>query len=113
MLVTQGLSTRTLDRETPVVVTGVLRDGFENSANPTYNNFAILPSRSGASYYYTTPNNGLMNEEDFVEKNISWVRLKDITLNYSVPRSVLQRGKIKLNDLSVFLTATYLFCITN
>jgi hypothetical protein len=113
MLVLSGLSKRTLDRETPVVVKGVIRDGFENSANPTYNNIAILPSRSGASYYYTTPNNGLMNEEDFVEKDVSWIRMKDITVNYIVPKSFLQNRMVKLNSLSLFVTATDLFMFTN
>ncbi|MFN8241179.1 MAG: SusC/RagA family TonB-linked outer membrane protein [Bacteroidales bacterium] len=113
MLVLSGLSKRTLDRETPVVVKGVLRDGFENTDHPTYNNVAILPSRSGASYYYTTPNNGLMNEEDFVEKDISWVRMKDITISYLVPKSILDNNHIKLSSLSVFVTATDLFMLTN
>jgi TonB-linked SusC/RagA family outer membrane protein len=113
MLVVAGLSTRTLDRETPVVVKGVLRDGFENTSTPTWNNVAILPSRSGASYYYTTPNNGLMNEEDFVEKNISWVRMKDITLRYNFPKSFLQSKLKSVSNMSVFVTANDLFLLTN
>jgi TonB-linked SusC/RagA family outer membrane protein len=113
MLVMAGLSTRTLDRETPVVVKGVLRDGFENSATPTYNNISVLPSRGGISYYNTTPANGIMNEEDFVEKDINWIRLKDITLRYRVPSTFLQARDVKINSLSLFVTATDLFLITN
>jgi hypothetical protein len=113
MLVLSGLSKRTLDRETPVVVKGVLRDGFENSANPTINNVAIIPSRSAQSYYYTTPNNGLMNEEDFVEKDINWMRMKDVTLSYTLPRSFLQRRLRAVSNLSIFVTATDLFLFTN
>ena len=113
MLVLSGLSKRTLDRETPVVVKGVLKDGFENSENPTWNNVQIIPSRSGTSYYYTTPNNGLMNEEDFVEKDINWVRLKDITIAYTFPKSFLQSKLKAIRSLSLFLTGTDLFMFTN
>lgn len=112
-LVLDGLSMRTLNRETPVVVKGVLKDGFQNSDHPTQNNVQILPSRSGSSYYYTTPNNGLMNEEDFVEHNISWIRLKDVTLAYLFPKSFLESRLKAINNLSVYVTATDLFLITN
>jgi hypothetical protein len=94
-------------------VKGVMRDGFENSATPTYNNIAVLPSRSGISYYNTTPNNGVMNEEDFVERDINWIRMKDITLRYRFPNAFFQARDIKISNLSIFVTATDLFLITN
>ena len=112
-MVLNGLSMRTLDRETPVVVKGVLKDGFQNTDHPTQNNVQIIPSRSGSSYYYTTPNNGLMNEEDFVEHDISWVRMKDVTLAYMVPKSFLESRVKAISTLSVYATATDLFLITN
>ncbi|MFA5819861.1 MAG: SusC/RagA family TonB-linked outer membrane protein [Bacteroidales bacterium] len=113
MLVITGLSKRTLDRYVPVVVKGVLLDGFENTDSPTWNNVQIMPGTSGYSYYYTTPNNGMMNEEDFVERNINWVRLKDITLTYAVPKSFLTSKVKAINNLSVFVTFTDLFLLTN
>ena len=112
-LVLNGLSTRTLDRETPVVVKGVIKDGFQDSDHPTTNNVQVLPSRSGSSYYYTTPNNGLMNEEDFVEKDINWIRMKDVTLTYLFPKSFLEAHAKSIGNLSVYATATDLFLITN
>ena len=112
-LVVNGLSKRTLDREIPVVVKGVLKDGFQDTDHPTINNVQIIPSRSGASYYYTTPSNGLINEEDYVEKNINWVRLKDITLSYIFPKSFLSTHVKSINNLSVYATATDLFMFTN
>lgn len=114
MLAVAGLSMSTLDRETPVIVKGVLRDGFENTANPTWNNIVVIPSRAGISYYNTTPNNGILNEEDFVERDINWIRLKDITLRYRLPASLFQSLNVKsISSLSVFITATDLFLITN
>ncbi len=100
-LVTRGLSKRTLDRETPRVIRGVLRDGRENSANPTPNNIVIIPAVQTA--YYTS-----MSEELFIEKDINWLRLRDVTVRYELPGRWL-----KARTASVFVTATDLFLITN
>ena len=100
-LVTRGLSKRTLDRETPRVIRGVLRDGRENSATPTPNNIVVVPAVQTA--YYTG-----MSEELFIEKDINWVRLRDITVRYEIPGRWL-----KARNASVFLTATDLFLATN
>jgi TonB-linked SusC/RagA family outer membrane protein len=103
-LTTRGLSTRTLDREQPRVIPGVLRDGKENSANPTVNTVVVIPSVQ--PLYYTA-----MSEELFIEKDIDWLRLRDVTLRYSIPQRLL--GRIGVRDASVFLTGTDLFLITN
>ncbi|WP_315815494.1 hypothetical protein [Paraflavitalea speifideaquila] len=42
-LYTTGLSKRTLDREQPRVIKGVLKDGLENTANPSPNTIAVIP----------------------------------------------------------------------
>ncbi len=100
-LTQRGLTTSTLDRETPRVVKGVLRDGKENTANPTPNNIAVTPSIQ--TNYYTT-----MSEELFIEKNINWIRLRDITLNYQLPERLTHA-----RTANIFVTATDLFMITN
>jgi TonB-linked SusC/RagA family outer membrane protein len=98
-LTARGLTPRTLDRWEPRVVEGVLRDGRENSANPTPNNIVIVPALNTS--YYTA-----MSEELFIEQDINWLRLRDITVNYQLPQRVLPNA-------SVFLTATDLFLWTN
>ena len=100
-LTARGLSKRTLDRDQPRVVTGVLRDGKENSATPTPNNIVVIPSVQPS--YYT-----LISEELFIEKDINWVRLRDVTLRY-----VLPGGLFRARDASVFITGTDLFLFTN
>ena len=100
-LTTRGLSTETLDRDQPRVIDGVLRDGKENSANPTPNNIVFVPSVQ--TQYYTN-----MSEELFIEKDINWLRLRDITVRYEIPGKFL-----KARTASVFLTGTDLFIITN
>jgi hypothetical protein len=91
-----------LDRETPRIIKGVLRDGKENSTTPTPNNIVVVPAVQTA--YYTS-----MSEELFIEKNINWIRLKDVTLRYQLPKGWLWNAK----NASVFLTGTDLYLKTN
>ncbi|HEV8598957.1 MAG TPA: SusC/RagA family TonB-linked outer membrane protein [Gemmatimonadales bacterium] len=100
-LTARGLSMRTLDREQPRVIEGVLRDGKEDTDNPTKNTIVVIPAVQ--TDYYTT-----MSEELFIEKDINWVRLRDVTLRWTLPGRYLNA-----REASVFLTATDLFLITN
>ena len=100
-LTTRGLTNRTLDRDKPRVLDGVLRDGKENSATPTANTIVVVPAVQPT--YYTN-----ISEELFIEKNINWVRLKDVTFRATLP------GKyFKARSASVFVTGTDLFLFTN
>ncbi len=101
-----GLSKRTLDRETPVVVTGVLNDGLQNTTNPTTNTITVNPYYR-ADYYAA----GNVAEADFIEE-VNWVRLRDATISYSFPKSLLKRQKV-ISSASVFVTGNDLFIITN
>jgi TonB-linked SusC/RagA family outer membrane protein len=105
-LFAQGLSTKNLDRETPRVITGVLKDGMENTATPTVNTIAITPYTMGSTY------GTAFAESDFVEKDINWVRLRDVTLAYMLPSQLLTKVK-PIRSASIFVTATDLFLITN
>jgi TonB-linked SusC/RagA family outer membrane protein len=98
-LTARGLATSTLDRNTPRVIPGVLRDGKENTANPTPNNIVVVPAVQTS--YYTN-----ISEELFIEKNINWIRLRDVRLNYTLPERLLKNA-------SVFLQGTDLLLITN
>ncbi|MGN7203750.1 SusC/RagA family TonB-linked outer membrane protein [Pedobacter sp. SAFR-022] len=104
-LTTQGLSTRTLDRSTPRIVKGVYQDGRENTANPTQNTIVVNPYLQNSFYINTS-------EEQFIEKDINWIRLKDVTLSYRLPSRLLQKQKF-FKSASVFVTGTDLFLITN
>ena len=104
-LTARGLSPRTLDRDQPRVVQGVLRDGKENSATPTANNIVLVPSVQ--TNYYTA-----ISEELFIEKDINWLRLRDVTLNYVLPEKLLKRQNL-VKKASVFVTGTDLFLVSN
>jgi TonB-linked SusC/RagA family outer membrane protein len=102
----QGLSRNTLDRQTPRTFDGVLKDGLENTATPTPNTIQVVP------YYNSTYYTAALADENFIERNISWVRLKDITLRYNLPASLLNRSRV-FKTASVFFTGTDLFLLTN
>lgn len=100
-LTTRGLATSTLDRETPRVIKGILRDGKENTATPTVNTIVVVPAIQ--TNYYTS-----LSEELFIEKNINWVRLRDVTLRYE-----FGAGFLRARRASAYITATDLFLRTN
>jgi hypothetical protein len=90
---------RTLDREEPRVIEGVLRDGRENSANPTPNTIVVVPAVQ--TLYYTN-----ISEELFIEKDINWLRLRDVKVSWALPERFGQNS-------SMYVLATDLFLLTN
>lgn len=100
-LTTHGVSLQTLDRDQPRVIQGVLRDGKENTAHPTVNTIVVVPSANPA--YYTN-----MSEELFIEKDINWLRLRDVQLSYELPE-----GFLGSRHASAFIKGTALLLITN
>lgn len=98
-LTARGLSMRTLDREQPRVIKGVLRDGKENTDNPTPNNIVVVPAIDNG--YYLS-----ISEELFIERDINWLRLRDVTLSYRLPER-------RFGRTSVFVTGTDLLLFTN
>jgi TonB-linked SusC/RagA family outer membrane protein len=100
-LTTHGLSMQTLDRDQPRVIKGVLADGKQNTDNPTINTIVVVPSLNPA--YYTS-----MSEELFIERDINWLRLRDLQVSYALPD-----GFLGSRSASVFVKGTDLFLWTN
>ena len=100
-LTTHGLSMQTLDRDQPRVIKGVLMDGKQNSADPTVNTIVVVPSANPA--YYAS-----MSEELFIERDINWLRLRDLQVSYALPD-----GFLGSRNASVFVKGTDLFLWTN
>ena len=96
-----GLGKNTLDRYTPRVVAGVLNDGLQNSATPTPNTIAVVPAYNYT--FYTLP------DEEFIERDVNYFRLRDITLSYTFNKNFI-RG---LKNLSAFVTGNDLILLTN
>jgi TonB-linked SusC/RagA family outer membrane protein len=104
-LYNEGLSMQTLDRNETRIVQGVLRDGLQNTATPTQNNIPVRPNVQNEYY-----RSGVI-EADFIEKDINWLRMRDITLSYQMPSEMLR--KTFINSLSLRVTMTDVFLITN
>ncbi len=100
-----GKSLRTSDREKPRIIDGVLQDGKENTGTPTPNTIAIVPYFQ-QSYYTSMP------EEEFVEKNVNYLRLRDVTLTYNLPERMLNGLKV-FKSLGIFVTGNDLVLLTN
>lgn len=100
-----GLSNRVVDRNQPYIFNGVLRDGRENSESPTVNTIQVTPG-TRSDFFSAFP------ESEFVEQDINWIRLRDVTLNYALPARLLERGKI-FRSVSIFVTGTDLWLETN
>lgn len=97
-----GVSKKTADRYTPRVIEGVLNDGKQNSANPSINTISVIPAFNQT--YYTA-----MPVEEFLEKDVNWFRLRDLSLSYNFTKPPF-RG---LKTFGVFLTVNDLILLTN
>jgi hypothetical protein len=100
-----GKSARTADRLTPRVINGVLNDGLQNTATPTKNAIVIIPYYQ--STYYTS-----LPDEEFIQKDVNWLRLRDVSLSYILPQRMIQRIK-GVKSASIFFTGNDLVMITN
>ena len=107
-LTTLGKSTKTIDRLTPRVISGVLQNGLENTATATTNAVYVTPYYN--NNYYSSTN---MPEEDYMEHNINAFRLRDISLSYSMPQTILKKNFKGFKSMSFFVTCNDLVLFTN
>lgn len=94
------------DRETPITFNGVLKDGLENTANPTPNNISIIPFYNN-NFYSTS-----IIDQEFIEKDVNWLRLRDVTISYNLPVKFVRASNL-FKSASIGVTATDLIMITN
>ncbi|WKN43371.1 SusC/RagA family TonB-linked outer membrane protein [Tunicatimonas pelagia] len=98
-LTVNGLDPRTANRGETVVFEGVTESGEVNTQE------VVLDQD-----YYQTSSQGAL-ESLFIEKDINWVRLRDITLAYEFPKALLQNTF--LSQASLHITGNNLLLITN
>jgi hypothetical protein len=107
-----GRSLQTVDRFTPRVITGVLKDGLENSATPTKNTISVVPYYNSTYYTVNAANEGIP-EEEYIQKDVNWLRLRDLTISYTFPTAGLRNNLKWVRSLSAFVTGNDLILITN
>ncbi|MBL6449829.1 SusC/RagA family TonB-linked outer membrane protein [Fulvivirga sp. 29W222] len=108
-----GVGEETLDRNERVIFPGVLGEvGTDGSITPTAtpNNIEVVKGGTdGGTNYYQ--NYGFVNLTELTIEDGSWIRMRDVSLNYNLPSSAL--SKLPFSAVSVGLTARNLFLITD
>jgi TonB-linked SusC/RagA family outer membrane protein len=107
-LTINGRTEKTADRLTPRVINGVLNDGLQNTDNPTRNTIAVTPY-----YNYLYYGASAMPEEDYIEHNVNFLRLRDLSLSYVLPSAFMKKKLRGFKSLSVFMVANDLLLFTN
>lgn len=92
----------------PVVFQGVVKDGNENSDNPTYNTKSVAyGTGTGVSMYTGVPS-------DWIENNINYIRLQELRLSYTIPSKALKSFSNGLiSHATVYVAGNDLFTLTN
>ena len=88
----------------PVIFNGVLQDGNENTSNPTENNISVSYQAYGSSIYTG-------GDEDWVEKNVHYLRLQELRLSYNLPQKWLKN--FLATNANIYVAGNDLFTITN
>jgi hypothetical protein len=102
-----GLSWESVARREagPIVIQGVLQDGNENTANPTINTKSV-PMQNLTVYAGQAP--------DWIEHDITYLRLQELRLSYSIPQKFLkQTTNGFIGSASLYVTGNDLYVWTN
>lgn len=107
LMMSQGTSWESVNlRESgPFVFKGVVRDGLENTANPTVNTIVTDYRQYGATIFTG-------GDEDWLEKNVNYLRLQELRLSYRIPAQSLAWSRIA-SGMDVFMVANDLATWTN
>ncbi len=106
-MMSQGTSWESVElRERgPFVFEGVLRDGLENTDNPTRNTIVTDYRNYGATIFAGS-------NEDWLEKDVHYLRLQELRLSYRLPASALSWSRIA-SSFDIFVVGNDLATWTN
>lgn len=106
-MMTSGTSWESVDlrERKPVIFNGVLKDGNENTDNPTINRIAVDYSAYGTSIYGG-------GDEDWLEKDVNYLRLQELRLSYRIPANLLNATGL-ISQANLFVAGNDLLTWTN
>ena len=104
-----GVGIATLDRNERVIFPGVLADSDGNPTEQENNIEVVKGGTDGGTNFYQ--NYGFVNLDELTVQDGSWVRLRDVTIRYALPASILGNGPFKAVNFTV--TGRNLFLITD
>ena len=94
------------------VFKGVLKDGKENTSNPTYSTIVYNPAMTATTYIGS--DGSYTSREPFVDKNVNYLRCQELRLNYVIPSEFLNKTtKGLISRASVYVSGNDLFFISN
>lgn len=95
------------ENQEAVVFKGIVKDGKENSDNPTINTIAADFSNYGSTTYTGT-------DEDWLEKGVNYLRLSEVRLSYTVPQKWIKNATAGfVSSASLWVKGTDLVTWTN
>lgn len=94
-----------LRESAPQIFNGVLRDGNENTDNPTVNTIAVDYSMYGSSIFTG-------GDEDWLEKNVNYLRMQELRFSYRLDEKIVDKSKL-FSQVNLYLVANDLFTWTN
>ena len=107
LMMSNGTSWESVDlRERgPITFSGVVKDGNQDTDNPTINNIAVD---------YRLYSSGIFagGDEDWLEKDVNYLRLQELRLSYSLPKKLLGRTRL-ISGLDVYVIGNDLVTWTN
>lgn len=108
LMMTSGTSWESVElRESgPVVFSGVLKDGNENTDNPTTNTISVSYDAYGASIFTG-------GDEDWLEKDINFLRLQELRISYNLPGKWLKNKIPVISDVNLYAAGNDLVTWTN
>jgi TonB-linked SusC/RagA family outer membrane protein len=107
-MLSNGLSPMSvyLRQQGQYILRGVLKDGHENSDNPTTNHIVFDYSNLSTTWTGT--------DYDWLEKHVNYLRMKEIRFQYTLPKNWLKSATHNLlSAASVWISANDLFTLTN
>ncbi|WP_300598317.1 SusC/RagA family TonB-linked outer membrane protein [Niabella sp.] len=107
LMMTNGTSWESvaLRERGPVVFNGVLNDKNVNSDNPTVNTIAVDYHLYGSSIFTG-------GDENWLEKNVNYLRMQELRASYSLPQSLLMKSKF-IAGIDIYMVGNDLFTFTN
>ena len=89
-----------------VVFNGVIKDGKQESANPTTNNIAVRLGDLESGFAGADP--------DWIEKDINYLNMSEVRLSYNFEKSLINKltGNVA-SALTVYVSGNDLFLLTN
>ena len=97
-----------LDGTGNVVFTDAAGNDLPGGSEPIANNLSVMENKQS---WRLGNGSGFQGPSEFYVEKTDWVRLREVTLSYDLPRSIL--SKIKMNNLGLYVTGRNLWLQTD